>query len=75
MSDQIYSLLFQLGLANDTAEYYVKATCMLVCKPLRRLTMATSAFLFLGRTVVSLGASGATDFDCVSSLQQHTTKT
>lgn len=33
--------------------------------------MATSAFRFLGRTVVSLGASGATDLGCVSSLQQQ----
>lgn len=62
---------------NDRAEKYVEATCRLICEPLRVLTMATSAFLFLGRTVVSLGASGATDCGCVSSLQQqqHNKKT
>lgn len=62
---------------NDRAEKHVEATCRLICEPLRVLTMATSAFLFLGRTVVSLGASGAADCGCVSSLQQqqHNKKT
>lgn len=50
------------------AENWAKATYRLVYKPFRLLTMATSAFLFLGRTVVSLGTSGATDLGCVSSL-------
>lgn len=33
MWDQFYILLIQLGLANDTAENYVKATCRLAWKP------------------------------------------
>lgn len=37
-------------------------------QPFRRLTIATSAFLFLGRTLVS---SAATVFVCVSSLYQY----
>lgn len=42
--------------------------CMLVWEPFRTLTIATSAFLFLARTLVP---SAATVFVCVSSLDQY----
>lgn len=50
---------------------YEKGICMLVLEPLRRLTIATSAFLFLGR---SLGASAATVWACGSSLHRDSIK-